>query len=251
VEFVGIAASGKSSISDAFVNLLKRQGYDVCVPSTRTFLPSGKIKKYLHPLRNAIGSKKSLRSLFFTIFYFFLLFPVTKAEFKNYYLLLISFICKNYCIGKKSAKILVFGGEVCILVNLPISRLSDKSLNLFIDNLYIHDAHHVFVFVETPLDTAIQRAHKDNKIKPEQRPEAFILNPQKRESIYKRNIENQKRIMDILGSKGNDFLTIEVDGTSQPEGNANKISEVIQNKQSLFPSASRTKIKDFLKNKIA
>jgi len=231
IEFIGTAASGKSSVSRALEDVLRKDGSRVVFASTREIASLGKCKRYFYPIGFALRNKKTARSLFFIVFYCFLLFPLRKIEIQNYYLLVVSFLLKNYHENNKEKSIFIFGGEASLIVNLPIHRLGHKSLDFFIDTLYIHDVARVFIFVKTPMEVTIKRAYGDymeNRVEAKLRPEIFYLDAVKRELFYKKSLENQERLIGIFRQKGEGFTIIIIDGTKNPLRNAEHIAQIVK-----------------------
>jgi hypothetical protein len=100
VEFIGIAAAGKSLIFQEFISQLRGRGYDVITSKecSSEFLKLNKFQRHIQPLWYIFRDKKILKAFLVFFMYFFRIRPFNWLERREYCLVVKSFILENFFI---------------------------------------------------------------------------------------------------------------------------------------------------------
>ena len=111
---------------------------------------------------------------------------------------------------------------------LEFGHFKPQMLNQFLKNLIKNDVIRLSVFINTPIEVAIDRARKDYQRESWIRKEFFALNEKKVYKYYHRMDKNIKIFTELLKEWGDSILFIEVDGLKSCDENAKVISQLLE-----------------------
>ena len=137
------------------------------------------------------------------------------------------FFFRSFLSKRKNFRIFVFEGELHLLLLMDLQKKNEKSIDRFLDTLFVDDVRRAFISVKTPIETVMFRTHSDYATSGI-RPRLFHVDEQKRKEFYEQVERSRQRLNDILRKKGNGISVIEVEGSKPPQENADSITEYIK-----------------------
>ena len=220
IEFVGIWGAGKSTIIKQISKNLKEIGLIVARDSD--YLSYSRFMRYKSAFQLFfLNPLYFINWLWFSLKIFLILKPTGKIEIDIYLTLIKANIIKNSLLKKRPDVILLEGSYHLLPVFKKMKNMSNKDLLFSIPTVRSCSKSHV-VFIETKVQTALNRVLMDHKNKLQRFSNKELKNLKNRYSIM---IENQKKIKEIINSKE----IICLDGEESINLNLNYLQKFILN----------------------